>query len=479
MNYSPSLLPFRFHRFNSNSVVAVSASGDFAFLDQSELHNLVHSPETLPLNRIAELQSKFFLTSTTRSNSTARLLTSRIRAKREMIFSGPSLHIIVPTLICAHSCRYCQVSRTLDSTGYSMSNAQIDAACDTIFESPSRTLTVEFQGGDPLLRFDLVKRAIERISTQNTGEGRRIRFVVATTLHQLDEQMCGFLREHRVVLSTSLDGPSWLHNKNRPLQTKDAYERTIRGLDMARRCIGNDSVSALMTTTKESLQYPEAIVDEYVANGFEEIVVRPLSAHGFARKNAKQMSYSLSEYARFYERAFDRVLWWGRNGKAITEGTARIILNKILSPFDMGYADLQCPTGAGLAVLVYNYDGYVYPSDEARMLAETGVDSLRLGRIGTSLRELLSAPTMEQLMEASLPGQIPGCVDCAFSPYCGPDPIDSIRQFGSMTASVLWTDHCRRHKWLFDFMFKRLAVADEWFEALAHRWAEPECVPYS
>ena len=74
---------------------------------------------------------------------------------------------------------------------------------------------------------------------------------------------------------------------------------------------------------------------------------------------------------------------------------ASIILNKLLSTFDAGYVDLQSPTGAGQSVVVYNYDGYVYPSDEARMLAETGDKSLRLGRIGEALSELLNSQTQQ------------------------------------------------------------------------------------
>jgi hypothetical protein len=37
--------------------------------------------------------------------------------------------------------------RSLDAYGFSLSTEQLDAAYDTIFQSPSETLTVEFQGG--------------------------------------------------------------------------------------------------------------------------------------------------------------------------------------------------------------------------------------------------------------------------------------------------------------------------------------------
>jgi His-Xaa-Ser system radical SAM maturase HxsB len=467
------LYPFRYRRLDVDTVVAVSASGDYSFLSQTELHHLVEQPHALSLERLAELRSKFFLGGAS-SAGTMRLLASRIAAKKETIASGPSLHALVPTLQCAHSCRYCQVSRSLVEPGYSMTPEKLDAACDTIFESPSQTLTVEFQGGDPLLRFDLVRRAIDRIAARNANERKSIRFVIASTLHQLTTDMCAYLREHKVALSTSLDGPAALHNRNRPLPTRDAYERTVSGIELARRCLGEGAVSALMTTTRESLAQPEAIVDEYVRLGFTEIFIRPLSLYGFAKRNARTLGYTLEEFNAFYERALERVLHWNRDGVPLREATAAVVLNKMLSPFDAGYVDLQSPSGAGLAALVYNYDGFVYPSDEARMLAETGDTSLRLGPIGTPMRTLLTAPIMQRIVRASLVSQIPGCVDCAFNSYCGPDPVGAQAQFQNMEAPVFWTDHCRRHLWLFGFFFRRLRDADDTFLDLAHSWARPD-----
>lgn len=464
--------PLRVRRLNGSSVVAVSQSGDHTFLDEDEVRELVRRPDALPRHRLAELKSKFFLTDPD-AVGMRRLLASRIAAKQETILAGPSLHILVPTLRCAHSCKYCQVSRSLEGDGFTMELDVLLKACDSIFESPSPTLTVEFQGGDPLLRFDLVRAAIERILLRNETHKRDVRFVVASTLHQLDAEMCEFFRRHQVYLSTSVDGPEALHNRNRPMAARDSYARTIAGIDLARERISSDSVSALMTASRESLALPEEIVDTYVNLGFKEIFLRPLSRHGFARRNARTLGYSLAEFHAFYARAFERVLEWNRRGVEMREVAASIALNKMLSPFDAGYVDLQSPTGAGLAVLVYNYDGHVYPSDEARMIAAAGDTSLRLGEIGDPLEKLLESSVQRQLVTASLSRLVPGCRECAYNPYCGPDPVSSYNERGAFDAPAQLTDHCQRQMWLFDFLFERLRVADLWFEDLAHRWARP------
>lgn len=473
MAYAPTIQPFRSRVLADGFVLVTSRTGDHAFFAPGEFDQFLESPQLLPLQRQAELRARFLLGDGHPSPGVRRLIASRIAAKRETISAGPSLHILVPTLQCAHSCRYCQVSRSLNDQGHTLTPADLDAACDTIFESSSRTLTVEFQGGDPLLRFDLIERAVLRIKARNMTEHRRIRFVVASTLHQLNAPMCVFFKTHGVHLSTSIDGPRELHNRNRPIPSRDSYERTVAGIAMARAHLGHDSVAALMTTTKASLHHADAIVDEYVRLGFREIFLRPLSSYGFAKRNQALLGYSVRDFFDFYHRGLERVFHWNRQGVEIREVYTSILLNKMLSTFDAGYVDLQSPTGAGSSVLVYNYDGHVYPSDEARMLAETGDTSLRMGRIGTPIQTLLNSPVRSGLVNASDVERAPECQVCPYSLFCAPNPVDAQAQFGTPDVPVHTTEHCQRHMGMFDALFATLRTANDDMLDLFHAWARP------
>lgn len=465
----------RIHALASGRSALISPTGDVAYLTDSEVQALRAGGTglaSLSTKRIAELCSKHFLTESS-SVGMSRLYRARMSARHETLESGISLHIIVPTLQCQHTCRYCQVSRAVSGDGFSMTREQIELAADSVLQSLAPVLTVEFQGGDPLLRFDLVKLAIERISTRCAHEGRKVKFVVASTLHQLNEEMCTFFRTHSVSLSTSIDGPAQLHNRNRPTRNRNAYELTVRGIELAREKIFPDSVAALMTVTKDSLSCPEEVVDEYVKLGFDEIFIRPMALYGFAMKNSRTLGYSFEAFNDFYLQCLQRIEWWNRQGRPIREAAASVWMNKLLSPFDSGYVDLQRVTGAGKSVLVYNYDGYVYPSDESRMLAETGDESFRLGRIGEPLRDLLSHPLNQHLHAQSNGSVHPECAGCAFNYFCGPDPVEEQATGSSYSVASSW--HCRRSKAMFSLVLNRLdqatTQADEEFLDLAHAWA--------
>ncbi len=198
--------------------------------------------------------------------------------------------------------------------------------------------------------------------------------------------MLAYFAERDVVISTSLDGPATLHNANRPRPGGDSYERTIEGVRRVRQRLGTDRVAALMTTTRRSLSQPEAIVDEYAAQGFRSIFLRALSPYGFAARSGAATGYTMDEFLAFYVRALDRILALNRAGTSLVETYAQLLLTRMLAPFATGYVDLQSPAGAGIGAAVYNYDGKVYASGEGRMLAEMGDERFLLGDVDGSRR---------------------------------------------------------------------------------------------
>ena len=122
-----------------------------------------------------------------------------------------------------------------------------------------------------------------------------------------------------------------------------------------------------MTTTQLSLQHPREIVDEYVRQAFHTIFLRPISPFGFAVKTRRRTGYEMDAFLDFYRTGLDHILEINRGGYNLVEIYTKILLEKLLTPHGTGYVDLQSPSGAGLSVLVYNYDGDVYATDEARM----------------------------------------------------------------------------------------------------------------
>ena len=176
------------------------------------------------------------------------LYAERLREKKRFLEDWTGLHIFVVTLRCNQNCVYCQASsRTENSKQCSMSREIMQRSVELMFSSPSASLTMEFQGGEPTLEPDLIEYGLQLAEEINRKENRKMTYVLCTNSVCLTDHMLDICRRYGVVISTSLDGPSSLHNANRG--KADSYDKVVTGISKARAYLGYDKVSALMTAS--------------------------------------------------------------------------------------------------------------------------------------------------------------------------------------------------------------------------------------
>jgi uncharacterized protein len=418
------LLPFRFSRLTDDDYVLTNSVGEYHILDRASLQSFARHQLISRSPIYEDLKGKHFLIDAD-SSVALDLLALKTRTKVRPLAEFTSLHMFVVTLRCEHSCPYCQVSRQNDGNlAFDMPRDVADRAIDYVFKSPAKALKIEFQGGEPLLNFPLIRHIVERANQVNQLHRRDLQFVIATNLALITDDILEYCRSRKILLSTSMDGPKDLHNKNRPRPGGNSYEKAVEGIEKARAALGIDGVGALMTTTEASLTRVRDIIDEYIERGFSDIFLRPISPYGFAIKTKWHASYDTEAWLKFYFEGLDYILSINRAGHKFVESYAATILSKMLTPFQPGYVDLMSPAGIGIAAVVYNYDGDVYASDEARMLAEMGDKKFRLGHVlNDSYEDIFQADALLDPLEQSFSGSAPMCIDCAFEPYCGADPV--------------------------------------------------------
>jgi uncharacterized protein len=465
------LLPFRFARFDSDRYLLTNDVGDHAFLSSCDFRSFVSKTLDQNSDTYLDLKSKNFV-SDDRGSLHSRVLASRYRTKKAFLEGFTKLHIFVVSLRCDHSCPYCQVSRqSEDRDKYDMTPETAHRGVDLMLRVPARVVTCEFQGGESLLNFPLLQEIVAYAKEQNKKVGKSIRVVACTNLSTLTDEHLAFFKQHDVLVSTSLDGPAHLHDKNRPFSKGSSHAVFERNLRRVQEALGRDKVSALMTTTKESLRYPNEIIDEYLRLDLESIFLRPLSPFGFAVKTAKAIGYNTDEFLTFYKSALKRIIEVNRAGLHFPESYATLLLEKILTPFTNGYVDLQSPAGAGFSVVVYNYDGEVYASDESRMLAEMGDTSLRLGNVlENSYEEVFFGEQMQAIAAASCNESLPGCSDCVYQPFCGSDPVYNYATQGDMFGHRPTSGFCRRNMGVISHLFELLYSGDRELEEIFWSW---------
>ncbi len=399
------------------------------------------------------LVANFFLTERTLP-ALIDMYAERLAGKKRFMDNGTALHIFVLTLRCNQNCVYCQASSQDEHcTSKTMSFDTMAQSVDLMFQSPSEWLTMEFQGGEPTLEPKLLKYGIELAEKKKELEHKQVRYVLCTNSIHLTDEILDICETYGVLISTSLDGPSWLHNKNRGRE--DSHKRVIKGIEKARKRLGGEQVAALMTTSEPALNYPKEIVDEYVKRGFHSLFLRALNPYGLAGENADWELYT-ERFIDFYKQAFEHILSINKQGYWIVEDFAAIILRKILTPWCTGFVDLQSPAGIVNSVLIYNYDGYLYASDESRMLAEEGDYTFRIGSVKDSYRSLVGSHKVKEWSKVWSNEALAGCSDCGIRVYCGADPVRNHSAQGDAYGNRPHSLLCRKNKAIIEYLISLL-----------------------
>ncbi len=397
-------------------------------------------------------------------------MAARYARKNDFLFRGPSLHIMVMTLRCDHACVYCQASACSDKErSFDMTWPTAKKVVEMIFRSPSPMVTIEFQGGEPLLNFDVIKKVISFAKRLNRSAKKDLRFTVVSNLTFMDKSKLDFLVRKGVGLCTSLDGPAGLHNAQRVSRYKgqDTYQNVVRWIKhihaLGKQEKGRIGIGALTTITKRSLQYPRKIIDAYVKLGLNAVYLRDVAPFGLFRKKAGvRHPYTVAQFMRFYRDAFEHILALNRSGVFFVELAAQVFLRKILTGVDPNHMDMRSPCGAGIGQIAYNYNGDVYTCDEGRMFAAASADqTFRMGNVHeNSYAQLIDNPVVKMLCTASCLEGLPRCSSCVYKPFCGVCPAYNYSLHGQFYDNTGRNFRCRLHEGMLDYLFKKLNSPD-------------------
>lgn len=473
------ILPFQFKHLSEDTVLLVNEGGDFTFLDPVTFDAFVRHRLSEQDDSFFTLKSHLFLAQEECETSLQKLA-ARYRTKKAFLRDFTTLHMMVITLRCNQRCEYCQVScADEDAHMYDMGKDVAQHVIDMIFSAPTTNPKIEFQGGEPLLNWSVIEDTVIYAEQCAEKTGKKVEFVICTNLTLITKEQLYFCRDHNIALSTSLDGPEYLHDACRKTKSGGGtYHVFLEKLELARHILGHDGVDALMTTSAISLEHLQDVIEEYVQRGMNGIFIRSLNPYGFAAEQAASLSYSTKDFAEKYLQALDFIIQL--NHKVFfPEHFATLLFSRILTPFPTGFVDLQSPSGAGISGVIYDYDGSVFPADEARMLARMGDRHFCLGNVtkdtyqdiftGKKLKNI----TMQSCVETTVP-----CAWCVYQAYCGTDPVRNYLESGKESRNMAETPFCIKHRLIFDGLFQRLRQADSKTQDIIWSWIthNPELV---
>lgn len=184
---------FNFKKWNDQQILLTNDLGRWAFVSLPTfqamlLHRLDNTDPSY-----AELLEKGFLY----EDDADVYLERHSRAFREAkgyLMDATSLHIFVLTNACNARCIYCQAQSTASHKKGLMSAETAKKAVNLAFQSPEPFLSIEFQGGEPLLNFDTLQVIVSEAEKKAAETRKKVEFSLVSNLNLLTEEMVRFFR---------------------------------------------------------------------------------------------------------------------------------------------------------------------------------------------------------------------------------------------------------------------------------------------
>jgi uncharacterized protein len=221
--------------------------------------------------------------------------------------AGPlELLVLQPTPFCNLDCTYCYLPDR--DSKRRMSDATLNRVFQFVFSSGivEQGFTVVWHAGEPMvLPVAYYQRAIEIARAHNPG-GVQVRQSFQTNGVLIDDRWCDFFKQHQVNLGVSIDGPAFLHDRNRKTRKGAGTQRRV--IEGIRKLRSNDvPFHVISVLTSESLDYADELYDFYVDNEIREVAFNIEEIEGPHAASTLGTAGVESRFRRFIARFFDLV----------------------------------------------------------------------------------------------------------------------------------------------------------------------------
>ena len=137
---------------------------------------------------------------------------------------------------CNLRCDYCIYNendsdfRQFGSTDISPDT--IKTALDFFFARCGKEFNVGFYGGEPLIRFDLIKIAVEYAEKLVDGTNKELHFSMTSNMTLMNEEIADYIASKPTFsVLCSIDGPQEIHDEHRKtIEGKGSFEKAIAGV---------------------------------------------------------------------------------------------------------------------------------------------------------------------------------------------------------------------------------------------------------
>ena len=180
-----------------------------------------------------------------------------------------SLHVVL-TAQCNSRCSYCYQTAKKDR---SMDWATLRASIDFAMDSKAREVELMFIGGEPLLEWPKLCRAVH-YAERRLPRGKQVKYAISTNGFLITEKIAAFLDKHAFQIQLSFDGIPKAQTYRRR-GTFAVIDRLLDRLRQEHADLFEDRLRVCLTLIPPAIPYLASSIRYLVGKGVHEIGISP------------------------------------------------------------------------------------------------------------------------------------------------------------------------------------------------------------
>ena len=297
----------------------------------------------------------------------------------------PSVAIVNITTKCNLRCKYCFVDCG-SFVGEDMREEVMRRTIEEMYKMPSKTITFELQGGEPLCNIDVMEQFLELAEAMRQGTDKVVKYRIMTNATLIDDRFIKLAKKYSINMGVSVDGPGEMTNLSRVDENGvGCFDAVNEGLD---KLIAHDLTpnGAVCTIGKHNCKDSYKIVDYFHS---KDIAFKPRPANYSGRELKTHMTTAKGQWFE----AFKEMYYRSKNLGAINF-SIHIFEENVYGPI-RDYICMRYPCGAAREIITVNPDGTIYPCDGFK-----GNERFLMGNIlDESLEDMINKDWVQKLRE--------------------------------------------------------------------------------
>jgi uncharacterized protein len=370
------------------------------------------------------------------------------RARRSVL----DLLVIQPTPFCNLDCGYCYLPSR--NSKERISTALLRQVFQRAFEfrGCGDRFTVVWHAGEPMvLPVSFYQDALDVLAQCNRRDVD-VSHAFQTNGTLISDEWCSFINANKVRIGVSIDGPEFLHDRNRRTRSgRGTFSQVISGI---RRLLAHAVPFHVITVlTRASLDYPDELFEFYLEHGIRHIAFNIEEIEGIHLSSSLNSSEICQRFGDFLERFYDLVQL---SDEPFVVREFASALAGIMADGDRG----ECFTHQTIPMAIVSVDchgNFSTWSPELLGLRSPHYGDFTLGNVVTdSFDSVFTTPKFQHLSDDITAG-IRSCqARCEYFPFCGGGaPVNKYFENGSFRSTE--TMFCRlTKKTVFDVVLHKL-----------------------